>query len=74
MNVDVFLSQFPKPSKGGSPLEKARHWIAAIQFPEQHFPNANEFELRVRRRNSRQSLRRLLVKHPELITMLRSEQ
>lgn len=77
MNVDLFLSEFLAPPKGTSQqdlLEKARHWIAVIQFPAQHFPNANEFELRVRRRNARQGLRRLLAKHPELIPMLRSQQ
>jgi hypothetical protein len=77
LNVDLFLSQFLTPPNGSSPqalFEKAKHWIAVVEFPKQHFPNADEFELRVRRRNARQVLRRLLAKHPELIPMLRSQQ
>jgi hypothetical protein len=77
LNADSFLSKFLKPLKGNSPailLEKAQHWISALESPEQHFPNANEFELRIRRRNALQALRRLLLKHPELIAALRGQQ
>jgi len=72
--VEQFLSQFLKPPKGESPLtERASHLLAVTPSPKQFYPQATEFELRHRRNQARRNLRRLLIRHPELLSMLRAE-
>jgi len=68
--VEQFLTQFLTPPKGTSHTtlaEKVKHWISVCNHPEQVYPKADVFELRYRRRNARQNVRRLLSKHPELL-------
>ena len=76
MNVEInrFLSQFLTTPKGTSKqpvIDRARHWVAVLQSPAEFYPQADEYELRHRYRQAKQNLRRLLNRHPELLTMLR---
>ena len=69
--IEQFLEKYLTAPKGTSHhnfVEKIAHWISVCNHPEQFYPKADPFELRVRRRNARQNIRRLLNKHPELIS------
>jgi hypothetical protein len=71
--IDQFIGQYIAKPKGSSPESLADNvckWLAVANDPKQFHPNADEFELRYRRRNARQSVRRILGKHPELVPVV----
>ena len=68
--VEQFLSKFLTAPTGKSPNDlagKVAHWVSVCNDPQQFYSNADAFELRYRRRNARQNIRRVLSKHPELV-------
>ena len=71
-SVEAFFSAFDTPPKGKDILSKAQHWLAAFQSPEHFHPQATEIERQHYRRLAKQNLRRLLNRHPELLSKLQS--
>jgi hypothetical protein len=73
-DIQSFLDEFrPVPKPSAEPLALARHWLEIYSQPETHYPDADAFQISVRRRNARQNLRRILTKHPEVLAVLRAE-
>ncbi len=68
-SVDTFLRTFLSPPKGSSAQEiyaKLRHHIDVANNPAQYSSDTSVLALRTKRRNARQSLRRMVLKHPEI--------
>lgn len=71
--IDLFIEQYIAGPKGSSPellADNVCKWFAVANNPEEFYPNADEFELRYRRRNARQNVRRTLNHHPELTPLV----
>ena len=66
-SISEFLSSFGNAPKG-DPLTKARHWLSLFQSLET--THTNIYELRHRRTLARQNLRRLIQRHPGLLSQL----
>jgi hypothetical protein len=72
-SLDSFFQTFLRPLNGTSPqdlLSKAHHLVSVVNDPAQFSTDTNPFAIRAVRRNARQSLRRLILKHPELIPQM----
>lgn len=75
-SLNTFLQAFLKPPTGTSPEDiaaKLRHYIDVANNPSQYSDDHSTFALRAKRRNARQSLRRLVQKHPQIAAQLMRE-
>jgi hypothetical protein len=75
-SVDSFLAAFLSPPSGSTPqdiISKIRHQIDVVNHPEEHSSDTSIPALRAKRRNARQSLRRLVLKHPEIAAQIMRE-
>jgi hypothetical protein len=76
-SVDTFLRAFLSPPSGSTPqdiINKIRHYIDVANNPAQYSSDTSIPALRAKRRNARQSLRRLVLKHPEIAAQIMHEQ
>ncbi|HKV92332.1 MAG TPA: hypothetical protein VJW20_07270 [Candidatus Angelobacter sp.] len=72
-SIDRFLQTFLRPPSGTSPQDiyaKIRHHIDVANNPAQYSSDTSVLALRVKRRNARQAVRRLVLKHPEIAEQL----
>lgn len=75
-SVDTFLRTFLSVPKGKSPEDiaaKIRHYVDVANNPSQYSDDPSTFALRAKRRSARQSLRRLVQKHPQIAAQLMRE-
>jgi hypothetical protein len=71
--LDSFFQKFIRPLTGTSPqdlLSKAHHLIDVVNDPAQYAVDTSPFALRAARRSARQSLRRLMLKRPEVLKQI----
>ena len=75
--VREFAAKFVKPPKGDSPEQiegRIRHWVDVANHPEAFVKgDTSRFAISAKRRSARQSLRRLLHKHPEVAEAMMRE-
>jgi hypothetical protein len=68
--VKQFAEKFLKAPRGDSPEEiegRIRHWVDVANHPEAFVKgDKNPYSISARRRSARQSLLRLLKKHPDV--------
>jgi hypothetical protein len=76
-SVDAFLKAYLKPPKGNSPQkirERFLHWVEVTNHPE-NFTSGddNPAVLSKKRRSARQCLKRLALRHPDIVEQLLHE-
>lgn len=72
VEVDSFLQQFLSDVPKLVP-DKIKHWLYVANNAALVYPDAEAAELKRRRRNARNNVRRLAAKHPDLLPALRLE-
>lgn len=69
--AQFILQHLPIPKDSPeSIVENIIKWIGVANNPAKFYQDAGDYELRARRRNARQNVRRLLSRHPALVPMV----